>query len=217
MCGRYTLSVSNKPAIAELGLQSADRFNIAPQSQVLIQTDSGAHASVHWGIPMGGSKASRLVTNARFETLDAKPLFRDLARCALLTDGWYEWQRVGSKKQPWYHHRGGRLFYMAGVYQSGVGCAVVTQGATEPLAKVHHRQPVLLDAHDLNFWLKGAESSDELPALEISYHPVSTRVGNTRYDDSSLIAPVDLDCAMVGQTADLFSGDKRFSAEDGKR
>jgi len=209
--------VSNKSAIAELGLQSADRFNIAPQSQVLIQTDSGAHASVHWGIPMGGSKASRFVTNARFETLDAKPLFRDLARCALLTDGWYEWQRVGSKKQPWYHHRGGRLFYMAGVYQSGVGCAVVTQGATEPLAKIHHRQPVLLDAHDLNFWLKGAESSDELPALEISYHPVSTRVGNTRYDDSSLIAPVDLDCATVGQTADLLSGDKRFSAEDGKR
>ena len=217
MCGRYTLSVSNKPAIAELGLQSADRFNIAPQSQVLIQTDSGAHASVHWGIPMGGSKASRLVTNARFETLDAKPLFRDLARCALLTDGWYEWQRVGSKKQPWYHHRGGRLFYMAGVYQSGVGCAVVTQSAREVLTEIHHRQPVLLDAHDLNFWLNGAESSDELPALEISYHPVSTRVGNTRYDDSSLIAPVDLDGATVGQTADLFSGDKRFSAEDGKR
>ena len=219
MCGRYTLSVSNKPAIAELGLQSADRFNIAPQSQVLIQTDSGDHASVHWGIPMGGSKASRFVTNARFETLDAKPLFRDLARCALLTDGWYEWQRVGAKKQPWYHHRGGRLFYMAGVYQSGAGCAVVTQSASEALTEIHHRQPVLLDAHDLNSWLNGAESSDELPALEISYHPVSTRVGSTRYDDISLIAPVDLDgaTATVGQTADLFSGDKRFSAEDRKR
>jgi len=71
----------------------------------------------------------------------------------------------------------------------------------------------------LNSWLNGAESSDELPALEISYHPVSTRVGSTRYDDSSLIAPVDLDgaTATVGQTADLFSGDKRFSAEDRKR
>jgi putative SOS response-associated peptidase YedK len=166
---------------------------------------------------MGGSKASRFVTNARFETLDAKPLFRDLARCALLTDGWYEWQRVGSRKQPWYHHRGGRLFYMAGVYQSGVGCAVVTQSASEALTEIHHRQPVLLDTHELNFWLNGAESSDELPALEISCHPVSTRVGNTRYDDSSLIAPVDLDGSTVGQTADLFSSDKRFSAEDGKR
>ena len=217
MCGRYTLSVSNKPAFEKLGLQTSDRFNIAPQSQVVIKTDASNLASAHWGIPLGGSGVSRFVTNARFETLDAKPLFRDLARCALLADGWYEWQRIGSGKQPWYHHRGGDLFYMAGVYHPSIGCAVVTQGATEPLAKIHHRQPVLLDAHDLNCWLKGAESSDELPALEISYHPVSTRVGNTRYDDSSLIAPVDLDCARVGQTADLLSGDKRFSAEDGKR
>ena len=217
MCGRYTLSVSNKPAVANLGLQSADRFNIAPQSQVVIQRDSGDHASVHWGIPMGGSKASRFVTNARFETLDAKPLFRDVARCALLTDGWYEWQRVGSKKQPWYHHRAGRLFYMAGVYQSGVGCVVVTQGAIESLAEIHHRQPVLLDEQHLDLWLNGEQLSEELPTLEVSFHPVAMRVGNTRYDDSDLIAPVDLDGAKVGQTADLFSDDESFSAEDVKR
>lgn len=204
MCGRYTLSVSNKPAIAELGLQSADRFNIAPQSQVLIQTDSGDHASVHWGIPMSGSRASRFVTNARFETLDAKPLFRDLARCALLTDGWYEWQRIGSKKQPWYHHRGGRLFYMAGVYQFGVGCAVVTQGATEPLAEIHHRQPVLLDDQCVHMWLDGEQSFGELPTLEVLFHPVARRVGNTRYDDSDLIAPVDINEAETGEMADLF-------------
>ena len=133
MCGRYTLSVSNKPAVAKLGLQNADRFNIALQSQVVIKTDASAHASAHWGIPLDGSGANRFVTNARFETLDVKPLFRDLDRCALLTDGWCEWQRFGSRKQPWFHHRGGDLFYMAGVYQPGVGCAVVTQGATEPL------------------------------------------------------------------------------------
>ena len=205
MCGRYTLLVSNKPDVAKLGLQNADRFNIAPQSQVLIRTDASDHASAHWGIPLGGSGASRFVTNARFETLDAKPLFRDLARCALLADGWYEWQRIGSRKQPWYHHRGGDLFYMAGVYQPGIGCAVVTQGATEPLAKVHHRQPVLLNEQHLGAWLNGAQSSEELPTLEISFHPVSTRVGNVRYDDSELIVPVDIDEVKTGQTADLFS------------
>jgi len=205
MCGRYTLSISNKPAVAKLGLQSADRFNIAPQSQVVIQTDASDHALAHWGIPLGGSGASRFVTNARFETLDAKPLFRDLARCALLTDGWYEWQRVGSKKQPWYHHLDGSLFYMAGVIQPGVGCAVVTRGATEPLAEIHHRQPVLLDEEHLDLWLNGAQSPEELPTLEVSFHPVSSRVGNTRHDDSDLIEPVDLGEAEAGQTADLFS------------
>lgn len=205
MCGRYTLSVSNKPAVARLGLQTSDRFNIAPQSQVVIKTDANDHASAHWGIPLGASGVSRFATNARFETLDAKPLFRDLARCAFLADGWYEWQRIGSRKQPWYHHRGGALFYMAGVFRHGIGCAVVTQGATEPLAEVHHRQPVLLDEQCLDAWLSGVQSSEELPTLEISFHPVSARVGNTRYDDSDLIEPVDLDKAEAGQTADLFS------------
>ena len=205
MCGRYTLSVSNKPAVAKLGLQTSDRFNIAPQSQVVIKTNASDHASAHWGIPLGGPGASRFVTNARFETLDAKPLFRDLARCAFLADGWYEWQRIGSRKQPWYHHLGGDLFYMAGVYQPGIGCAVVTQGATEPLAEVHHRQPVLLDEQHLGAWLNGAQSSEELPALEISFHSVSTRVGNVRYDDSELIVPVDIDEVKAGQTAGLFS------------
>ena len=205
MCGRYTLSVSNKPAVAKLGLQTSDRFNIAPQSQVVIKTNASDHASAHWGIPLGGPGASRFVTNARFETLDAKPLFRDLARCAFLADGWYEWQRIGSRKQPWYHHLGGDLFYMAGVYQPGIGCAVVTQGATEPLAEVHHRQPVLLDEQHLGAWLNGAQSSEELPALEISFHSVSTRVGNVRYDDSELIVPVDIDEVKAGQTEGLFS------------
>ena len=205
MCGRYTLSVSNKPAVAKLGLQASDRFNIAPQSQVVIKTDASDHASAHWGIPLGGFGVSRFVTDARFETLDAKPLFRDLARCAFLADGWYEWQRIGPRKQPWYHHRGGDLFYMAGVYQGGTGCAVVTQGATEPLAEIHHRQPVLLDEQYLAAWLNGAQSSEELPTLEISFHPVSARVGNARYDDRDLTAPVDVDEPAAGQTADLFS------------
>ena len=205
MCGRYTLSVSNKPAVEKLGLQTSDCFNIAPQSQVVIKTDASDHASAHWGIPLGGSGVSRFVTNARFETLETKPLFRDLVRCAFLADGWYEWQRIGSRKQPWYHHRDGSLFYMAGVIQPGVGCAVVTQAATESLAEVHHRQPVLLDEQHLGAWLNGAQSSEELPTLEITFHPVSARVGNTRYDDSDLVEPVDVGKPAAGQTTDLFS------------
>ena len=94
---------------------------------------------------------------------------------------------------------------MAGVYQPGIGCAVVTQGAAATLAKIHHRQPVLLDEQHLDAWFNGAQSSEELPTLEISFHPVSSRVGNTRYDDRDLTAPVDVDEPGAGQTADLFS------------
>ncbi len=94
---------------------------------------------------------------------------------------------------------------MAGVYQPGIGCAVVTQGATVSLAEIHHRQPVLLDEQYLDSWLNGVPTSEQIPPLEVSLHPVATRVGNTRHDDRDLIAPVDIDQAQAGQTADLFT------------
>ena len=64
---------------------------------------------------------------------------------------------------------------------------------------------MLLDEQHLEVWLNGAQSPEELPTLEISFHPVSSRVGNTRFDDSDLVEPVDLDKLVAGQTADLFS------------
>ena len=44
MCGRFTLSVSDKPDLANLGLQAQDRFNIAPQSNVLMRRETGSFA-----------------------------------------------------------------------------------------------------------------------------------------------------------------------------
>jgi hypothetical protein len=65
---------------------------------------------------------------------------------------------------------------------------------------------VLLDDQYLDSWLNGAQSCEELPVLEVSFYPVSTRVGNTRHDDRELIVPVDVEEPAAGQTADLFSG-----------
>ena len=42
------------------------------------------------------------------------------------------------------------------------------------------------------------------PGVEISCHPVTTRVGNTRHDDSELIMPVEIDVLAQGQTGELF-------------
>lgn len=204
MCGRYTLSISNKPDVAKLGLQDADRFNIAPQSQVLIRTHDGDHATAHWGIPLAASGSRQVVTNARSETLSEKPLFRGLTRCAFLADGWYEWQRSGSPKQPWYHHCRGQLFFMAGLSSLDQDCVVVTQPTSAPLSMIHHRQPVLLDEEHVWRWLDGAEMAGSALGVGISYHPVTRRVGNTRLDDSELIMPLEIDVLAQGQTGELF-------------
>jgi hypothetical protein len=49
------------------------------------------------------------------------------------------------------------------------------RSATEPLAKIHHRQPVLLDDQHLDSWLNGAQSCEELPVLEVSFSSLCQR------------------------------------------
>jgi hypothetical protein len=63
---------------------------------------------------------------------------------------------------------------------------------------------MLLDAGHLPLWLDGSRGFDESSALEVSHHPVSKRVGNTRCDDSELIAPVALDDPDAAQAGALF-------------
>jgi putative SOS response-associated peptidase YedK len=205
MCGRYTLSVSNKPDLAALGLQAKDRFNIAPSSAVLMRRESGSFALERWGLMMFVSGRDKVVSNARLETLDVKRLFRNLAPCVLLADGWYEWQRIGSGKQPWYHHSNGQALSLAGVYQPGQGCLIVTREASAPLTQIHHRQPLLLNDDQMQAWLERRLVDVALPQPKIDFHPVSRRVGDTRQDDPSLITAVSLNAEKTGQTGDLFS------------
>ena len=48
MCGRYTLSVTQRPELNAPGLQTADRFNIAPGSAVLTRDEQGEHRMMPW-------------------------------------------------------------------------------------------------------------------------------------------------------------------------
>ncbi len=76
-----------------------------------------------WGmVPSWSNQVSKgpPIINARSETISSKPMFREAfknSRCVILTDGYYEWQRVGkSGKQPfWIHRDGERPFLFGGL------------------------------------------------------------------------------------------------------
>ena len=114
MCGRYTLQVSNRPTLSTLGLPLADRFNIAPQSPVLVINSAGDYEIKPWDYSPVWARESMHLTNARSETLREKPAFRKADRCVFVADGWYEWQRRGNHKQPWYYHLDGALLFFCG-------------------------------------------------------------------------------------------------------
>ena len=169
MCGRYTLTASNKPDLAHLNLDIPDRYNIAPQADVLVKTDrSGIYRHVLVFSP-AWAKTPMNLFNARAETLTEKPSFKDAQRCIFIADGWYEWQRSTSPSRPWYHHVNGDLLRFAGVYEPTSGCAIVTIGAQAAIAHIHHRQPLLLSAEACNQWLNGAPAGDCMTDITVDF------------------------------------------------
>jgi putative SOS response-associated peptidase YedK len=119
MCGRFTLRVPMTLLVDQFQIQIGTdrqlplRFNVAPTQDIPIvrQTDAGRElTTVRWGLIPPWSKDPKsgpLLINARAETAVEKPAFRSAfkaRRCLIPSDGFYEWKKVGSKKQPYHFH-----------------------------------------------------------------------------------------------------------------
>ena len=206
MCGRYTLTVNNRPELTGLGLQLQDRYNIAPQTPVVVLNDAKHYQLMPWDYSPPWAREPMHLTNARSETLREKPSFRGAKRCVFIADGWYEWQRETTGKVPWYHHRNGQLLFFAGIYNTSSGCAIVTREAHEHLRFIHHRQPVLLDGRAVEHWLEGHDLFASAITRSVLCHPVSDRVNKPANDDSALIEAVvqTKSSQDSGNTGDLF-------------
>lgn len=204
MCGRYTLSITDKPDLKRLGLQLFDRYNITPQTKVLIVKETGEITLMHWGFSAPWARKPSDFFNARSETLAEKPSFSAARRCAFIADGWYEWQRLGTIKQPWYHHRGGEVIHFGGVYHSESGCAIVTKSAENQIGHIHHRQPLLLSDQGLANWLAGDPAGACADKTEISFHKTSQEVDSSNVNKLSLKDPISHSPQFGQKFYDLF-------------
>lgn len=226
MCGRFTLhadpeqlaTLFDLPAAPEL----APRYNIAPTQPVGIvrihpHTGVREWALVHWGLIPSWSKdpsmGARMI-NARSETVAEKPSFRAAykrRRCLVAADGFYEWQRVDGRKQPYYVQVGdGGPFAIAGLWELWTSpdggelesCTLLTTDANELMEPIHNRMPVILAPEDYAMWL-GSGGDDDRRTLDQLHHllrpypsepmhaiPVSTYVNNPRNEGRECIQPV---------------------------
>ena len=134
MCGRYRLS--RREQIIEEHFDSISgeedwipRYNIAPTQPVPIirqhpKEPRRVMSLVRWGLIPSWAKdasASAQMIIARSETAAAKPAFRDALasrRCLVPADGFYEWLRTGTAKQPYcFEVTDGELFAFAGLWE----------------------------------------------------------------------------------------------------
>ena len=182
MCGRFTLR-SPASIIAEefsllVDLPLSPRFNIAPSQPVAVVRPTPGQAApqrqcvlLHWGlVPSWAADAAignRLI-NARAETAAEKPAFRAAMRrrrCLIVADGFYEWQRDGRRRQPYFiAMRDDRPFGFAGLWEAWEGpdhsalesCTILTVDANELVRPIHDRMPLVIDRGDYDRWLDPA-------------------------------------------------------------
>jgi putative SOS response-associated peptidase YedK len=183
MCGRFTnqLTWAEIVALYKLALPAPPhnmppRFNISPTDPVEVVTEQDGKRDfvrMRWGlIPRWWSKpikeAKMATFNARAETIETKPFFRDAfrrTRCLIPASGYYEWQNTPDGKQPWYFtaRDGSAALTFAGLWDewkdraSGEKLKSCTMIVTEPntfVAEVHDRMPVILVEEDFEPWLR---------------------------------------------------------------
>ena len=195
------------------------RWNAAPSQELLVirrnhQTGEVSLDSLRWGLipywcqdPKGGRKP----INAKCETVDRLPMFRDAyrrRRCLLPVDGFYEWKAIkGQKaKQPYaIAMKDGKPFGIGGLWEnwedpsSGEWTrtfAVITTDANELVAEIHDRMPLILAPADYSRWLSTEPDPRDLlrpfPAEPMRIWPISTRVNKPENDEPSLLEPVAL-------------------------
>lgn len=198
----------------------AASWNVAPTDPLpVVRYDAKEHQRsldvMRWGLIPFWAKDIKIgysTFNARAEEIDTKPAFREAfrqRRCLVPLDNFYEWKKTPAGKQPYaVGLKGGRLMAMAGLWETwrspeGERIRSFTIATTTPnalCAELHDRMPVVLQPDVWPIWL-GEELADpaRLKALLVPYPgddmiawPVSTRVGNVKNNDPSLIEPIVL-------------------------
>jgi len=177
MCGRFVLVTDLKNIqkhfnIQEVFCQYQPSWNITPSQLIpAIIHHGGKNLLVcfRWGLIPSWSKdpsMSEKMFNARAETVDQKPSFRDAfkkRRCLIIADGFYEWKKEGNKKMPLYYYlKSGRPFGFAGLYETWLApdkkeintSTIITTAANELIAPVHDRMPVILSGDQEKAWLE---------------------------------------------------------------
>ena len=218
MCGRLTLRTPTTALTALFsGIQFPQRefrFNICPTQPVLCirQAKSSQLESVdlRWGLIPAWTKDTKTgvgLINARSETAATKPSFRDAfqhRRCLIIADGFFEWKKTGSTKQPFYICRKDQQpFCLAGLWESWQNedqtaiqtCTVLTTSANEFMAPLHDRMPVFLEPNQFERWLdKTSHLADTIQPMmsplstdSLQAHPVSTLVNRPGNDSKECI------------------------------
>jgi len=136
-------------------------------------------SNLNWGLIPQWSKTDDIkqyTLNARIETIDQKPSFKNAKRCVIFADGFFEWKWLdpkGRKKQKYLiEYPNSALFGFAGLYDQWVdkatgeiikSCSLVTTAAEGIMKEVHNsklRMPLTVNIDSMIAWLNNQTVAD---------------------------------------------------------
>ena len=221
MCGRFirTTPIERYSALfsASGSVELKASYNIAPSSQILLARNNAKGGrelvALKWGLVPSWSKEPKTeysTINARAETVDEKPTFRNAfksRRCLIASDGFIEWQKKSDgTKQPYFIGLADQKpFAFAGIWERWEregqileSCAIIVTQANELMKPIHDRIPVILSPDYYDAWMNPKETrSSNLKSLLLPYpsdrmkaYPISTVINSPLNDNSDLILPL---------------------------
>lgn len=169
MCGRYFVAAEERTdellrilAAAEAKSDAEPKTGeVFPGDSAAVLTGRGA-CVMRWGF--SGFERGGRVINARSETVDEKPLFRAAQGQRVLVPASYffEWAKQGKERVKCRIERDAPLLYMAGLYRlenREAAFCILTCPASNAVARIHDRMPVLLDGEARAAWLSGGAAA----------------------------------------------------------
>ncbi|KAJ1685690.1 hypothetical protein LUZ63_017080 [Rhynchospora breviuscula] len=161
--------------------------------------------------------------NARSESIKEKASFRRLIpanRCLVAVEGFYEWKKDGSKKQPYYiHFKDDRPLVFAALYDSWSNSdgevlytfTILTTRCSTSLEWLHDRMPVVLGSRScIDLWLDTSNQKFEsllvpYEGLDLVWHPVNSEVGKTSFDGPECIKEIQLKSTASNSISKFFT------------
>ena len=166
-----------RPVIAEGEVRPTD---IAP---VIASSGKGARSAFpmifgFWQSDRDHTRRSRPLLNARVETADQKPAFRECwqrRRCIVPASYYFEWEHLarpdGTKKtgskyavQP----AGATVTWLAGLYriENGFPCfTILTREPSAELSRIHDRMPLIFPENAIDDWINPLTPPDTVKEI----------------------------------------------------
>ena len=176
MCATYQLSFDDIAEIKKISDEITNKYgedaasrtfgtDFYPKSEAPVIGKKNQIVMLKWGFPL--KDTSKIIFNARAESLTEKPLYKGILsnRCLVPAIAFYEWS--GDKTKYRISINRAKLFYMAALWKVEVLSdntkayyyTIITTEPNKQIKEIHSRMPAIITPENSSVWLRDGKNA----------------------------------------------------------